>query len=283
MNYLSLLFISAPLVASNQAGENEGNVQTLQVVRTSDGERTVLSGYSLRYAIRAAMEKLGAHVWRHTTDDGFSYGDAFQASMKDAGPPDPKKHKDGAFGYMVAAKKAKDGEGGTLKIPSAILVSPALSTTPFVHDTAFVRGMKADGETNPFGRERHHTRYTWTETINVLDAEAKGFDINCFLAAHREGLSVGGSHAANAATLIPEILAWRFHAAPGQGGLYLGAGTNFPVSDANPLDLSALNERARNLGFDFHVAGRGQGKTVSAALDQIKRDYAAILGTKGQK
>lgn len=279
-SYITILVLTCPILASNNAGETEGNVQTLQAIRSPKGERSVLSGYSIRYGLRDGMQALGANVWRKVTDEGYRYGDNDSASMLEGGSP--VGYADGAFGHMAAmsnSKKNKQDEGGdeqsTVKLPSAVFVSSAISTSLFKHDRAFVLGRKEDGTPNPFGRERHYTRYQFTITINIKDAAKKGLDLDRLFTVLRS-FRVGGSHAANATEMIPEVIAWRFHNTPGSG-LYLSPGTD--ISPDGEIDLSPLTKRAENIGVSFEVAGTGVNKTVDAGLTEILGGIKAILNS----
>jgi len=277
--YLSILFISSPILAANNRGENDGNLQTLQKINTRTGTRTVLSGPSIRWAIRYFMQAVGAKMWRRvvppsdTNPVGYIYGDNDSPTMAKALPPIPKGYDDEVFGWMIAAK---DTAADAAKQVSGIGVSAAISTTPYDGDTAFCQGLKAKGndktgnpELAPFSIERHWTRYQFFITV---DLNTMGNSLPYILDALK-GLQVGGSHAANLTELTPDLLAWHFHKAPGQSGLYLGAGIDFPP-DEN-VDISGLEARAWNLGFDFHVAGIGRPMSVAKALQAIKEEAAS--------
>jgi CRISPR-associated protein Cst2 len=296
--YLTILIISSSILAANNRGENVGNMQTLQRIRTPRGERTVLSGYSIKYAIRLAMQQLGARMWRRVDTDrvliddslaGFIYGDNHSTGLTNAEPETPFGYDDGAFGFMRADKekgeddtdtdvkkaKGKKEKAKTLKIVGAVEVSPAISTTLYNQNPAFIRGLKADGHLAPFSVERHYTRYQYTITVNVPDAKKKGFDFPRFLEALRS-LPVGGSHASNASEITPEILVYRFHKAPGRGGLYLGV--NMDMAPDAPVDVAPLVEHCHNLGItDYVLCGPKSSLTVAEGLQNIQDRITAEL------
>lgn len=273
--YLSLLVISNPVLAANNRGETDNNLQTLQKIGTRRGVRTVLSGQSIRRAIRDSMQASGAKMWRRTivpTEDnpvGYIYGDNDSPTMANAEPPNPEGYDDEMFGWMVAAKGKADY---ATKRASYIGVSAAISTTPYDGDKAFCQGLKAKAgdkgkpDLAPFSAERHWTRYQFLVT---LDLEAAGDRAHHILESLK-GLQVGGSHTANLTELTPDLLAWRTHTAPGQSGLYLGAGIVF--SPDEPVDIEPLRERAANLGIYIQVAGIGQEMTVAEAIKAIKEE-----------
>jgi len=269
--YLTLLVVTNPVLASNNRGENEGNLQTLQKVRTREGMRTVLSGYAIKRAIRDAMQANGAKMWRRSVDPdqvnraGYIYGENDSPTLAGAEPKAPEGYDDVVFGYMSAPKgKAEDA----VKRAGCVEVSAALSTTPYDGDMAFVQGLKAaTPDLAPFSHERHYTRYQFTLTMNLGDLAGQPTSLPYLLDSLRF-LRVGGSHASNASELSPAVLAWRFHKAPGRGGLHLGAGLDFLPDES--VDLTPLRTRCVDLGLDLNVAGQGADMTIAKALDAIK-------------
>lgn len=282
--YLTLLFISEPIIAANNRGENVGNLQTLQKITTRTGMRTVLSGVALKRAMRDGMQSLGADMWRRTMEPdntnpvGYIYGTNNSVTMVGAEPPTPEGNDDSIFGWMIATK---DKSEHATKRAGAVEVSAAISTTTYDNDTAFVQGLKATPnksglpELAPFSIERHWTRYQFLMTLNLGKLQDKEEALK-YLLETLKSLQVGGSHSSNAAELTPSILAWRFHKTPGQGGLNItGSFTAVPDED---IDLGPLKARAENLGFDFEVAGMGQGTTVSQGLANILTQIREKLG-----
>jgi CRISPR-associated autoregulator DevR family len=266
MKYLTLLLCTDAMLQANARGESDGTSQTLQTIGKGGRLHTVVSGYSIRYAIRAALEDSGFPVWRHhdTTgsNSGYGYLDAdgeLSESMYEAAPEDRYAFVDTSlFGFMITPKKAKlkdsdtKGKGTALKQRSAVSMGPAVSLTPYAGDQAFVRGLKEDGGTNPFSTDRHYTRYEWHMCIDLgmlqqnPDAVKALFTVLTYL-------QVGGSHAANASEWGLAGLAYRFHNRPGQGGL----GVGFDAMDdptAAPT-LEALTNKARDRGIEFSAGG----------------------------
>lgn len=122
--YMTLLIVSTPIIAANNRGETEGNLQPLQRLSTPDDGRTVLSGYAIRRAIREAMQANGATMWRTSDADfseinpaGYSYVDRngeSQNVMKEAVPRKASDFDDTIlFGYMLAAEKLKETASDT--------------------------------------------------------------------------------------------------------------------------------------------------------------------------
>lgn len=293
MSYLSILIVSTPILAANNRGENSGNGQTLQKVRTTRDTRTVLSGYAIKRAIRDHMQKAGANVWRETLDNfdpqvpaGYVYKKnegGTSTDMVEAIPETAATYDDTIlFGYMVAGKDVKDEYAG--KQRAQVSVSPALSTTAWGLDVGFALGLKAKSgkddmgpDLAPFTYERHYTRYQYTVTINLGGLSENPEAVRYLINALR-GLQVGGNHASNASEVIPEVLAYRFHDEPGTGGLYLGAGLDFDPNDS--VDLTALQDRLDNLGItNVEYAGLGYNTTVADALATLAdKSVAAAKG-----
>ena len=284
--YLTTLIITNSVTASNNMGENEGNMQTLQKLHTPKGMFSSYSGVSIKRASRDAMQACGAKMWRITAPEfdkdnpaGYLYdtGDGTRVpGMKDAMPASAADYDDTLlFGFMVAPKgKEKD----TVKQAGNVEVSTALSTTVYGNDCAFVQGLKADGQLNPFSRERHHTRYHFTVNANMDALQARPEALVRFLDSLRS-LRVGGSHGSNATSLSPDVIAWRFHKEPGCGGLYLGM---FNANPDEPVDTTAIVEHCRNLGITFEMAGKDLSMTtdegIKAIIAAVRAHYA-----QGQK
>lgn len=282
MKYLSTLIITNSILAANNRGEGEGNIQTLQKIHTPKGMRTVISGPAIRRAVRDSMQETGAKMWRISIPNpdadnpaGYLYDNGTGnrvVYMSDATPASADLYDDTlAFGYF-SSPKGKPGQ--VVKRVSAVEVSSAVSTTPYDNDQAFLQGLKANGKINPVIVERHYTRYHYVVNMNLNDMkerpQAAHFVINAL-----HSLRVGGSHASNATSLSPDTILWRFHDDPGCGGLYIG------MLDANPdepVNITPLQDHCNNLGITFEIAGKGLSKTVDAGIKEIVAALSMILG-----
>ncbi len=280
--YLTLLVITNPLVAANNRSENEGNLQTLQKLKTREGMRSILSGYAIKRAIRDNMQAVGATMWRKVLDNpgknnsaGYGYGPKDEAAMVKAIPERSADYDDTiCFGYMIAEKGVSDDAS---KQRANVEVSNGVSTTPYDGDMSFTQGLKAtEGKLNPFSSEKHFTRYQYTINANLRLLAARKNALDLVLRSLLS-LRVGGSHASNASEVTPCIIVWRFHDAPGCGGIYLGAGMDF-LPDA-PVDLSGLKAHCANLGItDYRVAGLGQDMTAAGGIDAIVHEAHLRMG-----
>ena len=279
--YLSLLFVSRPLLAANARGEGSGNGQVLQYVTTPRGSLSVLSGQSIRRAIRENMlaQGGGANMWRkHDINDGasgYGYGPDNEHAMKDAVPDSPAAYDDTLlFGYMIMAKKKKGQDAVNTKHRSALWVSEALSATPYAGDRSFTRGLTADGSLNPFHTDRHYTQYAFSLTVNLNDMALRPGTLPRFLDACRM-LRVGGNQAAHASELVPESLVYRLHAEP--------ASALAPLAAEGVTDAKAMQAAVADLGLsDVHFAGADFDTSIADAWDHVKalgvKQVAALNG-----
>lgn len=182
-------------------------------------------------------------------------------------------------------KKTKTG-GKNLKIRGILQVSDALSCTRWAADKGFAQGHKADFEAdktglNPFTYQRHYTRYWGTMTINLRDLASRKADaFDNVTKALLEGLQVGGNQSAHAATLTPEVICWRTHNVPGQGGLALPLTMTEAWRPDEDLDLTLLFNQAKDRGFMFNICGSNskvpEGEVAVDTMDTMDQGLKAI-------
>lgn len=284
-NYLTIHIVTQPLLATNARGEGTGNVQVLQKITTAQGPLTVLSGYALKYAIRAALEDMGRDVWRrrniHPTPAGYGYGPSKMVLMKDAVPSSWTDHVDLLGGYMLVGKNEADGKNLSRIQRAKYQVSDAISTTVFQGDLGFGQGMVAgSSDLMPFSYERHYTRYQFVVTFNLAEAQ-KAHRLN-FVTDHIETLmelQVGGNQASHQSTLVPASLCWRWHNEPGRSGLFVGADKSQVWQPNKPLTLAPLEQQAADLGITFERGGKEVSDlSIREALDRIKAHIMAEAG-----
>jgi len=296
--YLTLLAISEPLLASNNRGENRGNLQTVQTITCRNQTRTVLSGPAIKFAVRHSMQDGGCRMWRNivpVTDlnpVGFVYGENRASTMKEAIPPTPEGFDDGIFGWMISSKGSSEH---AMKAKGLVEVSDAISCSAFDNNIAFCQGHKAgatvyendedDGGNRkkkdttpkpslaPFHFERHWTRYAFTMTFNLARLKGMGDAVEAVINSLR-CLQVGGAHSSRSASMICNTIAWRFHKSPGQGGM----GLILDQQPDTPVDLSALEARAANLGISYNVAGMGLDQTVHDGIASILSEIRGKMG-----
>lgn len=270
--YLTVMMVSRPLLACNNRGENVGNIQTLQKITTASGARSVLSGFTLKRAIRDRMQAEGASMWRRSVESspdnppGYLYGPDGSPVMKTAKPSHPDAYDDTAlFGYMVQAK----GDSESTRSRGRVEMTAALSTTVWTGDQGFAQGANAsEAQLAPFSYERHFTRYIWAFSAD-LDGLSKRLGALSRMVGTLSHLRVGGGHGAHASELIPALLAWRVHREPGLGGLYPGL-VDVPVE--GDVSVSLFTRRWNDLGIEPKVAGLGTGVPLAEGLAQILID-----------
>lgn len=285
--YLSMLIITAPVLAANARGEGGGNGQTLQKVSTPHGTYTLLSGQSIRRAIRENLQAMGAKLWRKSraipeSITGYGYGpNNDKIAMVDVIPENPEQYDDTIlFGYMIAQKAKEDGEG-THKCKAALDVTTALSLTPYAGDAFFGQGLNYDKNKTqdmllPYHMEQHYTRYAIGLTVNLNDLRKRPGAFKLLIEAISHGLKVGGNHSAHLSNYDADTVLWRFHKTPSAEGL-LTALRPGDVEDIQNLDLTPAFERLK--GKDFRVAGVGdpEGRTAAQGFETILADGEALV------
>lgn len=269
--YLTALIVTNPVLACNNRGENSDTIQTLQRMITPTGSRTVLSGYAIKRAIRDSMIAQGARMWRRNDDTdskanpaGYVYGDNASPAMAKAVPPTPLGFDDEQFGFMKAEKGKSEQ---IVKQKGYCEVSVAISTTNDEGDISFVQGLKvAEPQLNPFGAERHYTRYQYTITWDLAKVSVRSF---VYAAQALRSLAVGGSHSSNASEITPDQVLWALHSVPGRAGLQVGIGDTFLPDE--PLDLSSIKSRAEEIGVQHDGVHLGlRGGAISGMIEAAK-------------
>lgn len=272
-HYLTMTFFSSPILQSNAGAESDGNRMLLQKITMGETLRTLLSGVSIRYAIREALAaKYGTELlFRHHHDSdtmtGYSYGPNRNPSIKDgikdlvALKKTPEDFLDWVFGLMVVEKDglANDLAKGVWKCRSKVLISEGISTSPFTGESTFHQGINPEN-TNiaPYCMERHFSRYFFRLTFDL-----DGFPLvilQAIVDAVCEGLRIGGKHARAESELTPDAVLWRFYNAPGNSGMYR---TDFLADPDKPLDLTPFYLEANNKGRILESAGSFIAKSDS--------------------
>lgn len=201
--YLSIL--TAPVLAANSRGENEGNEGTIQTVVFEGEQRSLVKSEPMRYAMRQHIqdqfeERLLNRI--HREDHFVEYADPDMlrlqeyeaASVKDRESlPKPYVDDDFLGGFKTVGKaktgskgKAKDGASSGRRGP--LQVSPAISTAPWYGDvlSSFAspgaqrhsKGEdsteegKGDGKdkgvySTPYGQQVHYTQYCYNVCLEV--------------------------------------------------------------------------------------------------------------------
>jgi CRISPR-associated protein Cst2 len=163
--------VTAPGVAANNRGENEGNITTLQKLLWKGQVHTTVSAEAIRWAVR--------YYWQvvNKTEVNRQWNDVAEDHEWQSTGFDPEKYvDDDLLGFMLAegakvdasdeaaeekvGKKPK-AKGTTTKRRGVLEVTRSISTTPFVGDMTFNAKSGEKGRTSLYGTEVHATRYQY--------------------------------------------------------------------------------------------------------------------------
>ncbi|MDY6911660.1 MAG: type I-B CRISPR-associated protein Cas7/Cst2/DevR [Chloroflexota bacterium] len=212
--------ITAPGVAANNRGENEGNITTLQKLLWKDQVHTTVSAEAIRWAIRYYWQQQAIEVNRVWDDEAedHQWRDANWSGWVD------KNGKtyidDDVLGYMKAEGGKVEGEKGTTeKRRGAFEVSRALSLAPYAGDISFNAKSGEKGRTSLYGTEIHATRYQYgfAMTPQRLRVRSRVTDVINAIVGLGE---VAGNHSRFLFDFSPESLVLRLTDDPAPRLLY---------------------------------------------------------------
>lgn len=274
-HYATMIIVTEPVLQSNVRAETDGNRICLQKVTIDDEQRTLLTGVSIRWAIREAFIALmgSERLFRHHNDSntltGYSYGPENHASLQDAMKylhsigKTPNDFLDRLFGMMVVAKGVvnNDLSRGQWKARSGVLLSDGIALSPFAGETTFHQGVNPKdkvedgavrgGDIAPYTVERDFTRYQYRVTFDLNQTSPVELDL--FLQVILAGLRVGGGHARAESEVSPAAILWTFYHIPGGSGIYL---PQFKADSVGTPDLTPFFERASDKGVTLYSAGK---------------------------
>ena len=154
--------------ASNNRGENEGNVTTMQKLLWQGQTHTTVSAESIRFALR---QLLAEHEPTNRTYDEEQRSNDWQDADFAQWAKGEGFIDDDLLGFMAAEAAKEEGGKGTATIRRAVLeVARAVSLTPWTGDVLFsvasprATASAAKGEGNnpvPYMSEVHATRYQY--------------------------------------------------------------------------------------------------------------------------
>ena len=205
-------------IASNNRGESNGNIATMQKVKINGKEYTRVSGEAIRLNIVKNVMDLGLDETNREWVDGCS-------QWKDHRNPE-KYFDDDVMGFLTAeaakaetdadskgTKKSKRGESVAKK--GCLEISAAYSTTPFANDSTFnaTSAKKVDSKGNSnktslYGTEIHGTSYQWGFALNP-NGLVKSDRAVITLKAIQQLSSVAGNHSRYKFDFAPNLVALR--------------------------------------------------------------------------
>jgi CRISPR-associated protein Cst2 len=267
-------------VASNNRGESEGTVATLQkVIRNGDLYSTV-SSEAVRYALRESWQsdpklpRLARKV--------FHTGSEWAAGAKEFDTPEQYVDND-VLGYMHA-KKETASRRGALEVGRAVSVTP----WPGTIDHHFASpGSNPSIEKNdpiPYACEIHDTRYQYTFAMTPASLlKDKYARTEMTLRALQNLRRVGGSHARFLFDFAPEAVVLRWTTDPAPRIMFC-----FAQDDRGRLSLATLMRRVKGgdvVGSEVFVGTAIAGIAEMDALraegvnvfDGVKRAVDAVL------
>jgi hypothetical protein len=275
--YCSFAILTRPVLATNNRGESQGNMTTLQTMTAGGLKHSVLRGASLKYAIRDNMQEMGATMWRKTHADlmggGPTYGAEDAVRMNDVvvTPEDLWTFDDlPLFGFMIAGKGSSTSASKSRHLVS---LSDALSVVPYrTGEEGLGLGVKPDGDLALYNYQQHYTRYYITGRINLhpeLLANRPGA-LNYFIEALLAGLEVGGNHACHFASVQPEMVMWYFHQMKGASSLFIPAEETRRWDEKDePLTFPIQRYLKPRVNGDL-ISYEIEGGSISDCTDQFK-------------
>lgn len=278
--YITLFLMSQEALFKNNRAESLGNVQSLQYTQTAEGQRSLLTGQSIRRAIRSQMQEINPEgLYRHNdacdTNSGYGYGPNRVPAMKDAKPDIDKEDDALLFGYMITGQKGTAVEE-TIKRRSPVFVADAISSDLWDGDQGFGQGLSSDsGSLMPTKAHQHYTSYGVLITVNLGEVAVRPAATERMFRAIASGLRVGGNHAAHASELTPAYLVWRLHrTSPSVIGALNGKGLSY--ADAVTFLKAQYFEPQHVVGQDFYHAEFGAGwpqlfATLKDGFDQVPK------------
>lgn len=199
-------------VASNNRGESEGTVATLQKVIRNGDLYTTVSSEAVRYALRESWQ---SDVSIKMARKVFHTGSEWTEGAKDFAKPEQYLDND-VLGYMHA-KKETLSRRGILEVGRAVSIDPWPGTIDHHFASPGSNPSIATNDPIPYACEVHDTRYQYTfaMTPNALLAD-KYTRTEKTLHALQNLRRVGGCHARFLFDFAPEaiVLRWTTDPAP---------------------------------------------------------------------
>ena len=265
-HYCTVVVISGPGIHCNNRAESQGNLVCLQTCSLGEQQHSLLNAETIRRACRDGLtdmlgeDKMFRVSDKTDTNSGYGYGSTHTlASIEDGvgelGSVKAVKEKvDVALFGLMAVGKTKGDAAINVKLRSVLEVSRAISCTPFEGTSLFTQGVNsATGGISPYNVQIHGTRYMYHITLDLDMIEPE--ILKALLTVIFGGLKVGGNHARNAMSLVPDAAIWNFYNVAGNNKLYT-VGLKFPPE--KPIDLTEYKGILSDRGLvEYKTAGVG--------------------------
>ena len=215
--YLYGAILTGPAVASNNRGENSGNMAMLQHVFWGGHDHTTVSSEAIRFAIRlraqledrdqvnrvfdveegkwAYREKDVYNPEKFADDDILGFMNAQAAKESDSGPDEGE----------AASSRRRKPKGTITKRRSPLAVARAVSLEPYQGELSFGSAGKEKDSTSLFSAEVHTTRYQYAFGLSL--GELKKRDrASLVLDGVLDPPPVAGSHSRFLFDFSPEVV-----------------------------------------------------------------------------
>jgi CRISPR-associated protein Cst2 len=279
--------------ASNNRGEVEGNVSTLQKLIWMGEAHTTVSAEAIRFALRRMLKERGQVVNRSWNED--ERRNDWDNRSKDAGSGgdvsfDPKKYvDDDLLGYMTTADAGQEAEESATVRRSPLEVSRAVSLTPWPGDITFnaaspgAQAKAAKGRDQkaklqnpvPYAVEMHATRYQFGLALTP-ERLANRSRAAVALKAVGALCTVAGNHSRFLYDFSPETIVLRITDDPAPRLLYCFETEDAGRSVAAPRLLKRLE--MGDIAKDELILGVGDDSTPIACA--FKGKGISVLGVK---
>ena len=215
--YLYGAILTRPAVASNNRGENSGNMAMLQHVFWGGHDHTTVSSEAIRFAIRlraqledskqvnrvfdveegkwAYREKDVYNPEKFADDDIFGFMNAQAAKESDSGPEEGDGRQ----------QQAQEAQGDDHEAPRPLAVARAVSLEPYQGELSFGSAGKEKDSTSLFSAEVHTTRYQYAFGLSLGELK-KPERASLVLDGVLDPPPVAGSHSRFLFDFSPEVL-----------------------------------------------------------------------------
>lgn len=288
--------------ASNNRGENDGNITTLQKLIWQGESHSSVSAEAIRFSLRRLLADLDQKKTNRRWDEDSRVNAWQEPDFKSWSKKDAETFiDDDLLGFMTADAAKEEGERGSANVRRAVLeVTRAVSLTPWPGDMVFnaasagatPSAQRKGSNPVPYGAEIHATRYQYGIALTPERLREKSRATKA-LRALGNLCTVAGNHARFLYDFSPESIIIRITDDPAPRILYCFETPDNGKTVAVPEILRKLD--SGDLKAEEMIAGgamvgtlRGTGygeriklcDGVKGALDEACTRINAKLGIK---